>query len=252
MRIVEKMLVLPALYVVDTKEEVTTSEIKESLISAMHPSGEDAEKLSGRNDTKFTQIVRNLLGSHFDTNGMKRYLKREARGRNSVFSLTEEGTAFLESNRSSLSYLFDNKFRYDDVQTILTAVDTVQGKKKEIYVYNEKDMVSEGKTAKKDTIVRKRSKKLRDAAIEYYTDRNGEICCAACGFCFEKVYHERGKGFIEIHHEKPLYQFSTDGFETYIGEAVKNMKPVCSNCHRMLHRGSDLISVADLREIIQK
>ena len=65
------------------------------------------------------------------------------------------------------------------------------------------------------------------------------------------MYHDRGKGFIEIHHEKPLYQFSTDGFEAYIGEAVKNMKPVCSNCHRMLHRGESTITVDELKQIIQ-
>ena len=137
------------------------------------------------------------------------------------------------------------------MQTVLTAVDTVQGKKKDLYVYNEKDMVSEGEIAKKDTVVRKRSKKLRDAAIAYYTKPDGKIYCAACGFCFADMYHDRGKGFIEIHHEKPLYQFSTDGFEAYIGEAVKNMKPVCSNCHRMLHRGESTITVDELKQIIQ-
>lgn len=252
MRIAEKMLVLPALYVIDAKGEASTTEIKEALIVAMHPTGEDAEILSGRTDTKFTQIVRNLLGSHYDVNGMKLYTRKRTSGQKSIFSLTAEGKAFLEKNRGSLSYIFDNTFQYDDVQTVLTAVDTVQGKKKDLYAYNEKDMVSEGKIAKKDTVVRKRSKKLRDAAIAYYTKPDGKIYCAACGFCFEDMYHDRGNGFIEIHHEKPLYQFSTDGFETYVGEAIQNMKPVCSNCHRMLHRGESTITVDELKQIIQR
>ena len=54
MRIAEKMLVLPALYVIDAKGEASTTEIKEALIVAMRPTGEDAVILSGRNDTKFT------------------------------------------------------------------------------------------------------------------------------------------------------------------------------------------------------
>ena len=45
-------------------------------------------------------------------------------------------------------------------------------------------------------------------------------------------------------------EITADGFETYIGEAVKNMKPVCSNCHRMLHRGENTLTVTELRNII--
>ena len=103
MRIAEKMLVLPALYVIDAKGEASTTEIKEALIVAMRPTGEDAVILSGRNDTKFTQIVRNLLGSHYETNGMKLYTSKRTAGQRSIFSLTEEGKAFLEKNRGSLS-----------------------------------------------------------------------------------------------------------------------------------------------------
>lgn len=40
----------------------------------------------------------------------------------------------------------------------------------------------------------------RRLAIKYHGCK-----CMACGFDFEKVYGEIGKGFIEVHHIKPLY-----------------------------------------------
>jgi 5-methylcytosine-specific restriction protein A len=56
--------------------------------------------------------------------------------------------------------------------------------------------------------------------------------CCICGFDFELVYGERGKGFIEVHHTKPLSE--VEG-ETVIDPAT-DLVPVCSNCHRMIHR----------------
>ena len=72
MRIEEKMIVLPALYIIKRRGSATTSDLIRDLTIVFNPSGEDAEILSGRNDTKFSQKVRNLV-SHRDTNGMSDY-----------------------------------------------------------------------------------------------------------------------------------------------------------------------------------
>ena len=52
MRIEEKMLILPALYIIKRKEKATTSDLISELVYVFNPSGEDAEILAGRNDTK--------------------------------------------------------------------------------------------------------------------------------------------------------------------------------------------------------
>lgn len=71
--------------------------------------------------------------------------------------------------------------------------------------------------------------------------------CLVCGFDFEKVYGEHGKNFIEVHHIKPL---------STLDEAVEinpehDLVPVCSNCHRMIHRKRDhILSVEELRNLI--
>ncbi len=73
--------------------------------------------------------------------------------------------------------------------------------------------------------------------------------CAVCYFKFEEVYGELGRDFIEIHHVKPLS--TLDGAIEI--DAANDLVPVCSNCHRMLHRNRDkVLSVEELKEIIQR
>lgn len=70
--------------------------------------------------------------------------------------------------------------------------------------------------------------------------------CSICGFDFEKIYGEIGKGFIHVHHIVPVSEIS----ESYRVDYEKDLIPVCPNCHAMLHRKSG--SVEELKEIINK
>lgn len=87
-----------------------------------------------------------------------------------------------------------------------------------------------------------RSTKNRVAAIKLH----GTIC-SICGFDFEKVYGEHGKGFIEVHHVNPL---SKQQREVHIDPA-SDLICVCSNCHRMIHRRKhDILNPKQLMNII--
>lgn len=87
-----------------------------------------------------------------------------------------------------------------------------------------------------------RNPKNRAKAIEIHG-----LNCKGCGFNFEKVYGERGKDFIEIHHVNPL---STIQEEVAINPET-DLIPVCSNCHRMIHRKKDkVLSIEELKELI--
>lgn len=69
----------------------------------------------------------------------------------------------------------------------------------------------------------------------------GHLACEVCGFDFATTYGERGAGFIEAHHRVAL---------SVIGPSktsIRDLALVCSNCHRMLHRGSPWPSGEDLR-----
>lgn len=86
--------------------------------------------------------------------------------------------------------------------------------------------------------------KNRKKAIEIHG-----LSCVACGFNFEEFYGERGKDFIEVHHVKPL---STIGQEVVINPK-EDLMPVCSNCHRVIHRRKDdVLKIEELRALLKR
>jgi len=96
------------------------------------------------------------------------------------------------------------------------------------------------RTLERDPGLAQRAKKRRLA-------QTGALVCDACGFDFERTYGVLGRGFIEAHHTQPV--------ATLAGErktALDELALVCSNCHRMLHTGEQLLSVDALKRLIQK
>jgi hypothetical protein len=88
-----------------------------------------------------------------------------------------------------------------------------------------------------------RDPELRLNAIRLHGTR-----CQVCHFSFEEVYGERGAGYIEVHHLKPLSSHRKAG-ETRIETDVAVL---CANCHRMIHRRKEeLLTLDQLRSLIR-
>lgn len=77
--------------------------------------------------------------------------------------------------------------------------------------------------------------------------QKGELRCEVCDFCFEEMYGERGKNFIECHHKKPLIELRP-GDKT----RLKDLALLCSNCHIMIHRHKKMLTLAELKGIIKQ
>lgn len=90
----------------------------------------------------------------------------------------------------------------------------------------------EGKAKVSYTTKFERNPKNRRQAIRIHGAK-----CQICGFDFEQVYGERGKGFIEVHHIHPLYESQ----EEVVIDPKEDLICVCSNCHRMFHRKKDKV-----------
>lgn len=87
-----------------------------------------------------------------------------------------------------------------------------------------------------------RDPKNRAAAIKIH----GTTCCV-CGFNFQDIYGERGNGFIEVHHIKPLANLDAP---IEINPA-EDLVCVCSNCHRMIHRRkNEILTPEELKEMM--
>lgn len=101
----------------------------------------------------------------------------------------------------------------------------------------------EGSKIKYFTTKYERSIKNRLEAINIHGTK-----CMVCGFDFESMYGEWGKGFIEVHHIKPLFDLE----EEICINPLTDLVCLCSNCHRIIHRKKDSIfSIEELRELIK-
>jgi 5-methylcytosine-specific restriction enzyme A len=123
--------------------------------------------------------------------------------------------------------------------------------KKKIYAIEEdeqskSDSVMEGQVLYKLHKVRERDNGIVILKKKQTIDLTGKLACEACVFEFENFYGDIGKGFIECHHRVPLSNFKVASKTT-----LDDLSLVCSNCHRMLHKSIDTISVDDLRMMIR-
>lgn len=107
--------------------------------------------------------------------------------------------------------------------------------------------VKEGKVVYKLHKYRERDKTINKKKKDKYFKQNGKLDCEICGFDFYKIYGELGKGYIECHHKIPLSEI--DG-ESITSE--NDLALVCANCHRMLHREINTMTVEELKMKINK
>jgi 5-methylcytosine-specific restriction protein A len=93
---------------------------------------------------------------------------------------------------------------------------------------------------------RERSRKLIDRKKADALAKRGRLACEVCRFDFRKAYGERGHGYAECHHTKPLAQYSP-GQKTLLTD----LAIVCANCHRMIHRKAPWLSLDQLKELLR-
>jgi 5-methylcytosine-specific restriction protein A len=112
-----------------------------------------------------------------------------------------------------------------------------------------RDELLTGSKFKEGTLIKvsvnryERDSQARKACIEHYG-----VVCQVCDFNFESVYGNLGEGFIHVHHIKPISEIGA----SYIVDPIKDLVPVCPNCHAMLHRRDPLLAINQLKKIIHE
>jgi hypothetical protein len=71
--------------------------------------------------------------------------------------------------------------------------------------------------------------------------------CSVCDFDFGETFGEMGEGFIHVHHLKALSSIKAE----YVLCPERDLRPVCPNCHAMLHQRKAPYSIDELRSIRQ-
>lgn len=88
-----------------------------------------------------------------------------------------------------------------------------------------------------------RSSAARKLCIKYHG-----LKCSVCGMSFEDVYGKIGHGYIHVHHLVPP---SAIGKRYYLNPK-RDLRPVCANCHAMIHRRDPPYTIDQLKDIYKQ
>ncbi len=75
---------------------------------------------------------------------------------------------------------------------------------------------------------------------------HGTHCCV-CGFSFKAVYGKIAEDYIHVHHLRPLSELDGE----YLVDPVADLRPVCPNCHAVIHRGSPAFSIEEVQAFLR-
>ncbi|HEY9657069.1 MAG TPA: HNH endonuclease [Allocoleopsis sp.] len=87
-----------------------------------------------------------------------------------------------------------------------------------------------------------RNLEARRRCIEHH----GTSCCV-CGFNFADKFGLIAQGFIHVHHLKPLSEIR----EEYKVDPIADLRPICPNCHAIVHLGGKTRSIEEVKAWLQ-
>lgn len=190
-------------------------------------------------------------------NNYKYLIKGEPYGRTMSSSATEYflNNIFKENGSSQLKKSLDAVFGHinyyepkrhvilHDIREIHRKYSSLI-KDNEEYLYPEEriDKYLEGKHKNVIVNIFERNKKARLKCIEHYGYQ-----CSACGLVLSKVYGILGIDFIHVHHIKELSSITKE----YKVDPINDLRPLCPNCHAMIHRKVPAYTIDELKKIIK-
>lgn len=87
-----------------------------------------------------------------------------------------------------------------------------------------------------------RNAEARRKCIKHYGTN-----CIVCGFDFAVTYGKVGKGLIHVHHLKELSEIR----EEYEIDPTRDLRPVCPNCHAVIHRRKPAHSIEEVKALMR-
>jgi 5-methylcytosine-specific restriction enzyme A len=100
---------------------------------------------------------------------------------------------------------------------------------------------TEGKSIQVLVNVYERSTGARQECLNHHG-----YSCKICGFNFELFYGNIGKECIHVHH---LIELNSIGSEYQI-DPVKDLIPLCANCHYIIHRRRPAFSIGEIKALL--
>lgn len=105
----------------------------------------------------------------------------------------------------------------------------------------EQEEIFEGAVRRVTVNAYERNPEARRQCINHYGTQ-----CSVCGFDFAENYGEIGKDFIHVHHLKQLSEIA----DSYQVNPIKDLRPVCPNCHAMIHKRKHPYTIEELKTFL--
>lgn len=197
-------------------------------------------------------ITTRFAYSHHRRHGVRVYLYEKVPDGQQLNALADQsGQILLEQRRTMESawakltpYFLDLDSEEEiraAIPLILHAANKVKARLNPHFLLPSEESASEmmeGNRIKVQVSHFERDRKAREKCIQIFGH-----CCFVCGFDFERTYGEIGSGFIHVHHLNPIAEAK--------GRRPVNpktdLRPVCPNCHEMLHKKAPPFSIDELK-----
>lgn len=72
--------------------------------------------------------------------------------------------------------------------------------------------------------------------------------CHACGIKLADVYGAAANNFIHVHHVTPIASIKTE----YELDPIRDLRPLCPNCHAVVHLRHDPYSIEELQTMLKE
>lgn len=139
----------------------------------------------------------------------------------------KSGREIEENHFNIISNLLKNSINTDDVD-----LDEEKELKELEYI--------EGAVIQKLVNGFERNLDARKKCIDYH-----KPICSCCKIDFGNVYGPRGEGYIHVHHLLPLKKIK----KSYKVNPIKDLRPVCPNCHAIIHRGKETLTIEQVKKL---
>jgi len=88
-----------------------------------------------------------------------------------------------------------------------------------------------------------RSTRAREECLLHYGCK-----CSVCGTNLSDIYGEIAAGRIHVPHLKPLSEINSE----YQIDPIADLRPICPNCHYIIHLNAPPYSIEEMREMIKE
>jgi len=101
--------------------------------------------------------------------------------------------------------------------------------------------IFEGESQRAEVNTYERSLRARRLCLEHYGSS-----CFICKFDFNSKYGNKAAGYIQVHHLRPLSEIA----RRYQVDPIQDLRPVCPNCHAVIHIRTPAYTISEVKEMI--